>query len=332
LILIWTFLWLFGTPEVMPRPIIVLDEETTANDLPALIYPYDAVMLEERIFVAGGDHRIHVFSKSEWLRSFGRKGQGPGEFAHPPVRISLKQGTLVATEMYFHRALVLSLEGEVLTETKPEKPGNLALHISGESRELERSSYVTARDSGLMLRDPVDDCFFGTAAGPSQEDHHLSSFFLETDAKSRIVFVRRNGLVQIYSEGCDLVRQWPIPVRHLAREVIEDKWANLVRKEYYAEKYPGTRFRTAYRYGIPIVDVVVDIRDRLFVIAQDETQMTEDRKPGICELIVLNLETGKTVAYPLDWAPSRIRISEDKLILISSEDALIKVWALEAFE
>jgi len=330
-LLVFSIIGFLFVKGLLPSAEVILDDRLSTDRGAAIVYPYDAVIHGERIFVAGGGHGIDVFDGNRWLKTMGRKGQGPGEFEHPPVRLEIDNGALLAIEMYYHRALSFSIDGVYLTTRSHRRQRNFELTSQETLLELRPTSYVVARDSGRMLRLLDRDCFLGTTAGPTEADHHISSFFLAMSSQG-IVFVRRDGLVQVYSSECELLRQWSIPVHHLAKDVIEDDLANMVRKEYYAEKYPGTRFRKAFRFGIPIVGIAVDHRDILYTIASDERKMTDDRKPGACELITLNLNTGDHQTFGLGWAPSRLRISNGKLIMISSEDAMVKVWSLDAFQ
>jgi len=317
--------------DSLPRPWISLNDEFMADKAPSVIYPFDAVTHGDKIYVAGGQHTVEVFSDGSWMMRLGKMGQGPGEFEHPPVRLDIRGGNLIATERYHHRELGFSLEGTYLFTRRPDENRTQKSLFGDLEATLQQLSFHKAGETGRMLRDLDHDCLLGRAVGPTEIDHHLSAFFLEEGINGEIVFIRRTGLVQVFESGCKLSEEWSVPVHHLTDDVIEDKWTNIVRKEYYAEKKPETRFRKAYRNGIPIISTALDHRGTLYILATDERAMTRDRKPGACELILLDLETGTTASFSLDWAPSRLRISENKLVLISSEDAMIMIWETGAF-
>jgi len=89
------------------------DEEFTFQDIMHL-----AVDDEENIYASDSKAAfIKVFDKSgNYLRTIGKKGQGPGEFSYPFEILVLPQGELMVNDLYQLRDHFFSLEGKFLRQ------------------------------------------------------------------------------------------------------------------------------------------------------------------------------------------------------------------------
>ena len=123
----WTIPVPEGTPVIEYEP--VPDAERTArielvedlvigggsNNPDYMFYGARAIEVdgEGRIYVLDtGNSRVQVFdSKGEFLRSIGRKGQGPGEFMHPSV-MALRGGRLFVGDFNTARVSVWTLDAD----------------------------------------------------------------------------------------------------------------------------------------------------------------------------------------------------------------------------
>ncbi|MDJ0835198.1 MAG: hypothetical protein QNK37_01705 [Acidobacteriota bacterium] len=270
---------------------------------------------------------VEVFEKGVWVQTIGRLGDGPGEFKHDPVQLAIVSGQLAVTERYRRRVSLFKLDGTYISCSEPDRMSR-PLSINGRQWTFRGLDYPVAIESGFRVRNREADCFFGKMVGSSVIDHHLSAYLLAPYMDKGVLFIRRNGLVQAYDLECNLLNEWYVPVKHLARDVEPDPLGDaLVR--HYKKKYPDRTYLKPYLYGLPIISAAANREGVLFLITSNEHKITGERKPGECFLKVLNTVTGRRQTFPVEGAPQTVKVQENHLMLISSEDAFIKIWNIE---
>jgi hypothetical protein len=313
-----------GGEHELPPASLVIDADSSRE--PRIIYPYDAVLCAGRVYIAGGNPWIDVYEAGSWRDPIGRQGEGPGEFEHDPVRVRIEDNRLVVGEMYHKRESIFTLEG-IFVEAGAPRARSLFTDENGKAFRFEKLDFPDAIESGFMVRNQADDCFMGTLAGTSVPDHHVSRYFLEPHRNDAVLFIRRNGLVQRYDLACNLLGEWYLDVRAFARDPEKDDLANALIARLRV-KYPERTYKTAYRYGVPIVSTAVH-EDHLFALVSNEHNLGRNNKPGEVALFVSEIGTRNTRVFEVTGAPGTVRVSEDHLLIISSEDAFIKLWKIE---
>jgi len=137
-------------PAVALQPVRVLgdvdsDDETVAFHMPSGL----AVDDQGRLFVLdSGNHRVQVFGPDgKFLKTIGRKGQGPGEFFMPNFIDIDDQGNLCVGETQSARVQVIGPDGKIVRTLK------LTEGAVGEARMLHKGGYVmTAGPGGGVFR------------------------------------------------------------------------------------------------------------------------------------------------------------------------------------
>lgn len=104
-------------PAVKLQPLRVLGEVDSDDEDFAFYMPADlAVDAQGRRYVLDmGNHRVQVFSADgKFLKTIGRRGQGPGEFSAPNALELDAQGNLIVCETQAARIQTISAEGKVI--------------------------------------------------------------------------------------------------------------------------------------------------------------------------------------------------------------------------
>lgn len=118
------------------QPISVLGDVDSDDEDFAFYMPADlAVDAQGRRYVLDmGNHRIQVFSADgKFLKTIGRRGQGPGEFSAPNALELDAQGNLTVCETQAARIQTISAEGKVIRTLRITDglPGDIHLLKSG---------------------------------------------------------------------------------------------------------------------------------------------------------------------------------------------------------
>jgi len=311
----------------IPSPDLEFGDDLVIGDHTPVVYPYDAVIHENAVFVAGGNHAVEIFRNGTWLKTIGREGEGPGEFRHVPTTLAIEGEHLIVTEMYNKRQSVFTLDGSFIASRSPQFTANTVL-FGGKIYTFTKIPYPDAVRSGFRVHNSVSDCFLGSLVGISDEEIHRSNYFLEKLNEEQLVYIRRDGLLQIYDSNCHLVRQFTLDLAHFTRQPEKNILANQLIKRL-KEKYPERTYRPAYKYGIPIIDSAVYRQQTLVLLVSDEHDLDRNNKPGKCSLILTDLANGAFLTFDLSSAPRSVNVSGDFLILVSNEDGYIRLWNMD---
>lgn len=120
---------------------------TAPNDV--LTLPNGDILVAEGHSDAAPSHRIVRFNKDgKFLREFGKKGSGPGEFIQPHALALAPDGNLIVGDRSNNRVQILTTDGKFIREFHSfSRPSGVAVDKAG-------NLYVADSESGSVSRDP----------------------------------------------------------------------------------------------------------------------------------------------------------------------------------
>ncbi len=144
------------TSPISLQPVRVIGDVDTDDENVAFNMPNDLdVDAQGRLYVLdAGNHRIQVFDRDgKYVKTIGRRGQGPGEF-NMPSSISLdRAGNLYVVESGPGRVQVFAPDGKILKTLKMPETGISNAHILSSGQILSAGSGAAFR----MMRMSSDD-------------------------------------------------------------------------------------------------------------------------------------------------------------------------------
>lgn len=193
--------------------------------------PFDiALDAEGNVYVAdSGNNRIQKYSpEGEFLASYGKKGQGPGEFQIMGGVAVDNQGQMYVTDRSTNRLKVLSSEGNEIKNIATMKiTGEIALLSSGES-VLTRGLFFSQESYPGLIQIVGDDGKILRTAGTQElyEDwdcyryFNRTSFAIDSEDNLYLAFATRNKIEKYTPEGT-LVMTVERPLNYEISEKIE---------------------------------------------------------------------------------------------------------------
>ncbi len=169
------------TPPITLQPVRVIGDVDTEDENVAFNMPSDlAVDAQGRLYVLdSANHRIQVFDREgKFVKSIGRRGQGPGEFNMPSSIALDAAGNLLVVESGPGRLQLIAPDGKILKTLKiPEAGISIA-------RFLSSGRFLSAGGGGIsrMFRISGD----GRTAGDEDKkaDHPPLGKIFDADGKS----------------------------------------------------------------------------------------------------------------------------------------------------
>ena len=163
------------------------------------------------VYVAdSGNHRIQKYSQDgEFLASYGRKGQGPGEFQIMGGIAVDNEGQMYVTDRSTNRLKVLSSQGDELKNLPTLKiTGEIALLSTGES-VLSKGLFFSAESTPGLIQIVGEDGKLLRTAGQQElyEDwdcfryFNRTSFAIDKEDNLYLAFATRNKIEKYTPEG-----------------------------------------------------------------------------------------------------------------------------------
>jgi len=301
-------------------PDFLVTEDGPEKDGQTIGYPYDALIHEGKLYVADYYANVMVFSPDRLLAVFGRVGQGPKEFRRPPVALRIKEGLVTATEMYGRRQSLFALNGAFVR--REDLTRGIQYLTSDRFKELKFQEATAANHRYQHLESGA--YFSGTHPNDSL-DYHLAQALFLADAQC-IYQVKRCGVIDIFERGAPSSRTIQLPLELLKKDIEADELGTQLNRRVVK----GNHDAVAYRFGVPIVDAALQADGYIWLLAADEHYENHLRRPELVYLYRVNLEKGvPDFVIQLREPASRLRISEGHLVLISTEFATIRAYALD---
>jgi len=222
-----------------------------------------------------GNHRIQKFSPDgEFLTSFGRKGQGPGEFQIMGGVAVDNEGQMYVTDRSTNRLKVLSPEGNEIKNIATMKiTGEIALMGSGES-VLTRGLFFSQESYPGLIQIVDNDGKILRTAGTQKlyEDwdsyryFNRTSFALDSEDNLYLAFATRNKIEKYIPEGT-LVMTLDRPLNYGISDKIEK-----------VKRQVGPRQIELPQLNFVSKSLAVDTKNRIWVLSFDR-QLTFEELP-----------------------------------------------------
>lgn len=304
---------LWATLPGNPPLLLTLDEDTAIDGETFITYPADALIHNDRIYVAPGGPMVLVFAlDGRFLFQIGRAGKAPGEFDHWPVSLSEADGRLAVVEMYRHTRSFFDWDGQFLAR---EPVVRKVRRVAG----LRELSADEARRVGHAYGALERDCYLGRLVGDGDEDLHAAKRLAHTHEGGWITALR-SGTLERYGPDCQ--RQWTVRLK--VGDLIADPRPDPLTTDLARYRAGGNQ--QFYYLGEPLFDMDV-CGDVAWLLANDEnlhSKLLMDKEN--IHLFRVDLNTREVMRSRLTERVSRVRCAGDKLILITPELAKIEVY------
>lgn len=298
------------------KPVLTINNDTT----PQLTYSYDAVYLNNRLYVADDSFSILIFDKNGTLiRKIGQKGQGPKDFTNPPERLEIIGDQIHVREMQGWTLHIYNLEGDFIRKEKTH-PG--ITKLKGVS--YKKLPSITQPCKGFRFQNEANQCLYGETLCDSNMDLHISTSFL-VSGKERIYVVKRRGAIEVY-EGCLQIKNIELPLEKFKREITEDFFGTSLARALE----PGTT-QKKYKFGLPVISAAVESEIYLWVLVGDEHSQDKYRHATRTSLFRCNMESGE-FDHKVDSKRSidHIQIRGKYLTLNSAYEGEVSVFLIDS--
>jgi hypothetical protein len=256
------FLWFFLAMGFLFPPISISGE--LAAKLPQVISPYYLTTAEGRIYIVENDSTAHLYSLGSnnevaYVKTFGREGQGPGEFNFM-YRIRVLDDHLDVSGL--NKLARFSLDGEYIDEVKVTvdmfKGGIYRIGNNYVIRILQFSPIETMQIINLYDKDFKLIKEIGSHKEPRGFDkiNLVSDVFSPraTDDKIFVIFSGKESIVTVYDQNGNqqeeiLLPLEPIKLTKDLKEAIvkplredpqlRDGWSSFEKRIYFPDKTPG---------------------------------------------------------------------------------------------
>ena len=318
------FIWLpFLIPDFERALELEINEDSAKGEDIYLTVPNDAVYHEGNVYIADDSYSVLVFSKSGRVERIGRKGEGPGEFSHWPQNIDIVDDVVVATDFFRLRRRFFTTTGRFL---RHEDIDRQIIEKENHFREL---SLQEAMETGYRYHFIDGDWDLGYLEQDSDKGYHLADSLIRVTEK-KIFVIRKRGAIDVYNRAGTLQQSLPMNLEAFKAELD----VSLMYKMMTANK-PTHGGLKPYVLGTPIYDAALDAHGNAWLLVSNEHVAIEqdNYRPKESWLFVLNLQTGSFAwSLKMPRPVSRVRICDQHLLLISSEDAFVQVYSLAAFK
>jgi len=299
-------------PAIDLEPDIIIDEDIPTDTSHFLTYPFDAVRVGTRTFVAPGEHFVLVYERGEYHRVIGREGEGPGEFVHPPASLQIEDNALIVTELYGWRRSHFTLEGELVGTEDLDKQH---FALAGTRLKKQRPSDAVAK--GYLYENRDAGCSFGKLQGDLDTDYHLAQSALLSYA-DRIVVVYARGALEVFDTDCRRVAEREIQLDRFKRDIERD--TVLTQLEHGIGNNLGF-----YKNGLPINAETIEPNGTVWLLVSNEhMESAHERKPGETWLYRVPIE-GEIRFGKLPVPAGNIHFSNGSLAIIYREEAAIHI-------
>ena len=237
---------------------------------------YFALDVNRNVYVAdSGNHRIQKYSPDgEFIASYGKKGQGPGEFQIIGGIAVDNQGQMYVTDRSTNRLKVLSPDGNEIKNIATMKiTGEIALMSSGES-VLTRGLFFSQESYPGLVQIVGNDGKILRTAGTQElyEDwdsyryFNRTSFTLDREDNLYLAFATRNKIEKYTPEGT-LVMILDRPLNFGISEKVEK-----------VKRQVGPRQIELPQLNFVSKNLAIDKEDRIWVLSFDR-QLTFEELP-----------------------------------------------------
>ncbi len=228
------------------------------------------------VYVAdSGNHRIQKYSPDgELLASYGRKGQGPGEFQIMGGIAVDNEGRMFVTDRSTSRLKVLSPQGDELKNLSTLKvTGEIALLSTGESVLSKGLFFSAASTPGLILIVGGDGKLLRTAGQlelyedwDSYRYFNRTSFAIDKEDNLYLAYATRNKIEKYTPEGT-LCMTIDRPLNYKISEKIEK-----------VKRQVGPREIELPQLNFVSKSIAIDEKNRIWVLSFDR-QLTFEELP-----------------------------------------------------
>ena len=302
-------------------PLLELDDERVTASGHMLSAPCAVLYHQDRLYVAdSGSHQVFMLDNQDNYTVFGKPGNGPREFKNPPVRLEIEDGHLRVTEWNRWSTSLYTLDGNFVKKFAPNRyvfihNGVVALKHYGKG----------AMETGYLFQLKDKQCYFGKLREKTWLEYHLSTNYHTVGEDGQFVIARKSGLIETYDGDCKQVASMVLMLDAYKREMVEDRLSTGLSRRKGKKAATSVPSPKAYRYGVPIIAVAAKNASRVWLLVKNENNESE------CFLYEVDPTAGEVhFSHKLDTAFDGLSYNGGKLILLSTDEALVRVYEIGA--
>ena len=201
-----------------------------------LLIPRKILLSRENIFILDmGNESIKIFTaEGTFLKKFGRKGQGPGEFVNA-VDFCLSNGKIYVLDPEVSKLEIFSEKGERLDSKRINISNSFSIAVNGGNIYISTVSFLKGQkiihilDNKFSPKKSFLDCF-------PLEGMNLDSIYKNfgclavSDDRVYFAFTLTNKLLEFSSSG-ELLKEYLLPLKSIEKPEIERKNAQMLLKK-----------------------------------------------------------------------------------------------------
>jgi sugar lactone lactonase YvrE len=328
------------TPEVALEPVRTLGDVETADENLAFYMPSTIVVDGAgNLFVLDtGNHRIQKFSPDgKYLATYGRQGQGPGEFTYPAWLALDGKGFLYVSDPNNQRIQVLTPDGKDHKTIKGLEQGVGPVFI-GKAGELITgpSRMRLAMNPGMEKPDALPKL----AKVLDAEGQPLREFGEPFDFKDELVNSAGNDVVmtvdgagQVYLlfPAQNRIDKYAADGRLLWRADRELPYSMAVKEKGEAKRQGGGMTIRMPQMNRSASGIAVDGQGRIWVVTMTR-QLKEEEQVGMAISVSATEGGGRTIGYQVQGDGTELRKTDAyKLEVFDADGALLGSLPLDFF-
>ena len=328
------------TPKVALEPVRVLGDPETADENLAFHMPSAvAVDAAGRLFVLDmGNHRVQQFGPDgSYLGTFGRQGQGPGEFYYPSWLDVDDRGFLYVADPNNQRIQVLTPDGKDHRTVKGLEQGAGSVFV-GKGGELligaPRVRFVMNPEEKKAAALPKLVRVLDAEGKPVREFGEPRDFgdeLLNNGANEAILTVDRAGQAYLVFTVQNRIEKYAADGRLLWRADRELPYSTEIKEKGKIERQGGGVSIRMPRMNRCAAGAAVDGAGRLWVAALDR-QLREEEQAGTAVTMSMGADGGRTIGYKVQGEGQELRTTDAyRLEVFDAEGALLGTLPLDVF-
>jgi len=312
-------------------------EDSLGNDDKNLIKSISDVVIDSKdnvYILEGSESKVHKYSENgEYLTTFGRKGNGPGEFVHS-YSILLKNDTIYIPNNRSGKLMAFNQDGQFVRNVTPEE-GNLpdkiftiGDHFLGGVRQMKFNDGQGMSVKNLKIYDqnfnPLHTIYSSNDERDYSKPFNPTDDFIPFACSDKQIFVGLNSeddyLINVYDEGGvkkQVIRKKfrKIPFTPVDMEQLKQSYhfsVNVNGKEL------EIKFKAKFKKAIKFMDA--DKYSRVWVYPSSDRKVIDKEEDGFYEIF----EDGIFVAKVK--IASNILFKNGKIIIYNYYNSKVRVY------